>query len=80
MKKHNINAIRTAHYPNSSYLYDLCDEYGMYLIDETDMESHGLVFTSNPTCISDDKEWEKHFVSRLLRMIERDKNHKRFAC
>ena len=75
MKKHNINAIRTAHYPNSSYLYDLCDEYGMYLIDETDMESHGLVFTSNPTCISDDKEWEKHFVSRLLRMIERDKNH-----
>ncbi|MDE6181797.1 MAG: DUF4981 domain-containing protein, partial [Eubacteriales bacterium] len=75
MKKHNINAIRTSHYPASHYLYDLCDFYGIYLIDETDLECHGFVFTSDPRCISDNPEWEQHHVSRLLRMIERDKNH-----
>ncbi|MDE6357785.1 MAG: DUF4981 domain-containing protein, partial [Eubacteriales bacterium] len=75
MKKHNINAIRTSHYPGAYYLYDLCDEYGIYLIDETDLECHGFVFTSDAKWLSDNTEWEMQYVSRLLRMIERDKNH-----
>ena len=75
MKQHNINAIRTAHYPNSSYLYELCDEYGMYVIDETDLECHGFELTGNYSWITDDPEWELSYVSRLERMIHRDKNH-----
>lgn len=75
MKKHNINAIRTSHYPASYYLYDLCDIYGMYLIDETDLECHGFVFSSDPKWLSDNPEWEQQYISRLLRMVERDKNH-----
>ena len=49
MKQFNINAIRTSHYPNSYYLYDLCDEYGMYLIAETDLECHGFELTGDQT-------------------------------
>ncbi|WP_409271467.1 beta-galactosidase subunit alpha [Neobacillus sp. SCS-31] len=75
MKRHNINAIRTAHYPNSYYLYDLCDEYGMYVIDETDLECHGFELTGKYDWISDDPEWELAHVSRMERMIARDKNH-----
>ena len=75
MKQFNVNAIRTCHYPNSYYLYDLCDVYGMYLIDETDLECHGFELTGNYSWISDDPSWELAYVSRLVRMIERDKNH-----
>ncbi|SCP97373.1 beta-galactosidase subunit alpha [Anaerobium acetethylicum] len=75
MKQHNINAIRTAHYPNSYYLYDLCDTYGMYLIAETDLECHGFELTGDYKWISDDPAWEKAYVSRMIRMIGRDKNH-----
>ena len=71
MKQFNINAIRTSHYPNSYYLYDLCDEYGMYLIAETDLECHGFELTGDYKWITDDPSW----VSRMTRMIERDKNH-----
>lgn len=75
MKQFNINAIRTSHYPASSYLYDLCDTYGMYVIDETDLECHGFELTENYNWISDDPEWELAYVSRIERMIQRDKNH-----
>lgn len=75
MKQHNINAIRTSHYPNSYYLYDLCDKYGMYLIAETDLECHGFELTGDYKWISDDKAWELAYVTRMVRMIERDKNH-----
>ncbi|WP_391209593.1 beta-galactosidase subunit alpha [Psychrobacillus sp. L4] len=75
MKQHNINAIRTSHYPNSPFLYELCDQYGMYVIDEADIECHGFELTNNYNWITDDPAWEKVHVDRLIRMIERDKNH-----
>lgn len=75
MKQFSINAIRTSHYPNSYYLYDLCDEYGMYLIAETDLECHGFELTGDYKWITDDPSWELAYVSRMTRMIERDKNH-----
>lgn len=75
MKQHNINAIRTSHYPNSPYLYELCDQYGMYVIDEADIECHGFELTNNYNWVADDPAWEKVHVDRLIRMIERDKNH-----
>lgn len=75
MKQFNVNAIRTCHYPDSYYLYDLCDEYGMYLIDETDLECHGFELTGDYKWITDDPTWETAYVSRMTRMIERDKNH-----
>lgn len=75
MKQFNINAIRTSHYPASYYLYDLCDIYGMYLIDETDLECHGFELTNRYDWISNDPEWETAYVTRMTRMIERDKNH-----
>ena len=70
MKKFNINAVRTCHYPDMPRWYELCDQYGIYLIDEANVESHGLWdrFTKDP-------EWELAFVERGSRMVERDKNH-----
>ena len=81
IKQNNINAIRTSHYPNSSWLYRLCDEYGIYLIDETNMESHG---TWDSLGREDDRahvvpgdrlEWQGMLLERVLSMYERDKNH-----
>ncbi|MCU9613056.1 DUF4981 domain-containing protein [Caldibacillus lycopersici] len=75
MKEHNINAVRTSHYPNDPRFYALCDEYGLYVIDEADLECHGFIFTGNPHQISDDPAWEDAYVDRMKRMVERDKNH-----
>lgn len=75
MKQHNINAIRTAHYPNSPFFYELCDEHGMYVIDETDLECHGFELTEDYKWISDNPEWEEAHVNRIKRTIQRDKNH-----
>lgn len=75
MKQHNINAIRTAHYPNAPYLYDLCDVYGMYVIDEADLESHGFELTHHASWLADDPNWQIIYVDRLVRMVHRDKNH-----
>jgi evolved beta-galactosidase subunit alpha len=75
MKQNNINAIRTAHYPNAHFLYDLCDQYGMYVIDEADLECHGFELTGKYDWISNDPAWETAYVSRIERMIMRDKNH-----
>ncbi|ASN06284.1 beta-galactosidase subunit alpha [Virgibacillus necropolis] len=75
MKQHNINAIRTSHYPNAPYLYELCDQYGMYVIDEADIECHGFELTNNYSWIADDPKWEKVHIDRLVRMVQRDKNH-----
>lgn len=75
MKKHNINAVRTAHYPNNDVFYDLCDEYGLYVIDETDLECHGFENTGNYNWISDNELWEKQYVDRAIRMVKRDRNH-----
>lgn len=70
MKQFNFNAVRTSHYPNNPYWYNLCDRYGIYVIDEADLETHGLY-----SRLSNDPEWQEAFVARGLRMVERDKNH-----
>ncbi|MGE8203693.1 beta-galactosidase subunit alpha [Heyndrickxia sp. NPDC080065] len=75
MKQYNINAVRTAHYPNDPRFYDLCDEYGLYVIDETDLECHGFELLGDASQISNDPSWEAAYVERLERMVERDKNH-----
>src|SRR5699024_5848248 len=75
MKQHNINAVRTAHYPTSPIFYDLCDEYGLYVIDENDLECHGFIFPDNPHQLSDDPAWKSAYIDRMKRMVERDKNH-----
>ncbi|MGE9289741.1 MAG: glycoside hydrolase family 2 TIM barrel-domain containing protein, partial [Puniceicoccales bacterium] len=70
MKAHNVNAIRTSHYPNDPLFYDLCDEYGFYVIDEANIESHEF-----HNIICDDKRYLNAFVERGMRMVMRDKNH-----
>ena len=70
MKRFNFNAVRTSHYPNDPYFYDLCDMYGIYVMDEANLETHGLgsYFSNQP-------EWNNAFMERGIRMVERDKNH-----
>lgn len=75
MKRHNINAVRTAHYPNDPRFYDLCDEYGLYVMDEADLECHGVELVGKPHMLSDDPAWEAAYVDRVARMVQRDKNH-----
>ncbi|MEH7381219.1 glycoside hydrolase family 2 TIM barrel-domain containing protein [Bacillus sp. JJ1533] len=75
MKQYNINAVRTAHYPNNDVFYDLCDEYGLYVIDEADLECHGFENTGNYNWISDNELWEQQYVDRAVRMVKRDRNH-----
>lgn len=83
MKRHNINAIRTCHYPNDSRIYRLCDRYGLYLIDENNLESHGTwdPYMRNPNgdmsmiVPCDRKEWEGMMLDRVNSTYQRDKNH-----
>ena len=81
MKQNNINAIRTCHYPDASPLYRLCDEYGLYLIDETNLESHGSWDTVHETgdtsgiVPNDRPEWLDMMLDRANSMYQRDKNH-----
>jgi beta-galactosidase/evolved beta-galactosidase subunit alpha len=72
LKQHNINAVRLSHYPNQWRWYELCDQYGLYLIDEADLETHGL-----QDKLSTDPAWEKAYVERMERMLGRTRNH---AC
>jgi len=74
MKSSNINAVRTSHYPQQELWYDLCDKYGLYLIDEADIESHGIGYEKDIT-IADKPEWAAAHLDRMQRMVERDKNH-----
>ena len=81
MKQNNINAIRTCHYPDASLIYQLCDEYGIYMIDETNLESHGswdvAEFTKDYTYVvpHDKPEWLDMMLDRVNSMYQRDKNH-----
>lgn len=70
LKQFNFNAVRTSHYPNNPKWMELCDEYGIYLIDEANIETHGV-----GGWLSNDQQWHNAFVDRGVRMVERDKNH-----
>ncbi|GFJ92388.1 glycoside hydrolase family 2 TIM barrel-domain containing protein [Phytohabitans rumicis] len=75
MKRHNVNAVRTSHYPPHPAFLDLCDELGMWVIDECDLETHGfgqVGWRGNP---SDEPQWRDAYLDRMRRMVERDKNH-----
>ncbi len=74
MKQFNINAVRTSHYPNNPKWYDLCDEYGIYLVDEANIESHGIGYDPKET-LGNNPEWKEAHLDRTIRMVERDKNH-----
>ena len=80
MKTHNINAIRCSHYPKPPFFYDLCDEYGFYVIDEANIESHGMGATNQGPFDQSQHpayrpEWKAAHLDRTIRMFERDKNH-----
>ncbi|GAB3454899.1 glycoside hydrolase family 2 TIM barrel-domain containing protein [Kineococcus endophyticus] len=75
MKRHNVNAVRTSHYPPHPRFLDLCDEHGLWVVDECDLETHGfwlLDWRGNP---SDDPRWREAYLDRMRRTVERDKNH-----
>ncbi|MFH9226875.1 glycoside hydrolase family 2 TIM barrel-domain containing protein [Streptomyces lydicus] len=75
MKRHNVNAVRTSHYPPHPAFLDLCDELGLWVVDECDLETHGFAqqgWRDNPV---DDPRWEPALLDRARRMVERDKNH-----
>jgi len=73
MKKFNINTVRTSHYPNDYRFYEMCDYYGLYVIDEANIESHGMGY--GPATLAKDDTWMEAHVDRFRRMIQRDKNH-----
>ncbi|GAB1308721.1 glycoside hydrolase family 2 TIM barrel-domain containing protein [Urechidicola sp. KH5] len=73
-KQNNINAVRTCHYPNDPYWYELCDEYGIYVVDEANIESHGMGYKPTQT-LGNQPDWLEAHMDRTRRMIARDKNH-----
>lgn len=75
MKRMNINTVRTSHYPNDPRFLDMCDEYGLYVVDEADLECHGVVMFESYDYMATNPIWEKQFVDRGVRMVERDFNH-----
>lgn len=75
MKQHNINAVRTSHYPNDPRFYELCDIYGLYVIAEADLECHGFEAIGKYDMITNDPKWESAYIDRAIRLVERDKNH-----
>jgi len=78
MKEYNINTVRTCHYPAAPYWYELCDKYGLYVINEANIESHGLGAALQAPYdyhIADDPTWEQAHLDRIRRMYQRDKNH-----
>lgn len=73
MKQNNVNTVRTCHYPDVPEWYELCDEYGLYLIDEANIESHGMGY--GPESLAKQPEWKAAHMARTVAMVERDKNH-----
>jgi beta-galactosidase len=72
MKQHNFNAVRCSHYPNHPLWYRLCDRYGLYVVDEANIETHGMQPMSR---LADDPRWFAAFSERVTRMVQRDRNH-----
>lgn len=72
MKQHNFNAVRCSHYPNHPLWYRLCDRYGLYVVDEANIETHGMVPMSR---LADDPRWLPAMSERVTRMVQRDRNH-----
>jgi beta-galactosidase len=75
MKRHNINMIRTSHYPNDPRFTELCDQYGFYVVDETDLETHGMWAIGDGNWLTNNPDWQEAYVDRARLMVERDKNH-----
>ena len=75
MKAHNVNFVRTSHYPNDPRVLELCDRYGLFVIDEADLECHGVGIYTDRTPLTTDPEWTESYVDRARLMLERDKNH-----
>lgn len=75
MKRHNVNTVRTSHYPSDPRFYYLCDKYGFYVVDETDIETHGFCRIDRWNMLTDSPEWTESYLDRARRMLERDKNH-----
>ena len=73
MKQANVNFLRTSHYPDREYLYELCDRWGMYVMDEANQESHGYGYANR--VMGEDPDWERAHVDRAISLVERDKNH-----
>ena len=73
MKQFNINAVRLSHYPQPERWYELCDKYGIYVVDEANIESHGMYYGKNS--LAKKPLWEKAHVDRMVRLVKRDKNH-----
>ena len=74
MKRMNINAVRNSHYPDDAYWYDLCNQYGLYMVDEANIESHGMGYDLEKT-LANDPVWELAHLTRIKRMVLRDKNN-----
>lgn len=75
MKENNINAVRTSHYPDDSYFYDLCDEYGIYVVAEANLESHGMTAPGNKNALAADPEFSQMHLERNQRNVQRNRNH-----
>ena len=77
MKRHNVNTVRTSHYPNDPRFLGLCDKLGFYVVDETDIETHGTTVVKDWDHFTNSEDWSEAYLDRVERMFERDKNH---AC
>ncbi|MBQ9098932.1 MAG: DUF4981 domain-containing protein [Clostridia bacterium] len=75
LKQHNVNMVRTSHYPNDPRFVGLCDKYGFYVVDEADLETHGTSQNGNWDIFTDSPDWTEAYLDRMQRMYERDKNH-----
>ena len=79
LKAHNFNAVRTSHYPNHPYWYTLCNRYGLYVVDEANIESHGMGYDLDRT-LGNNPDWERAHLTRTARMVARDRNHPSILC
>lgn len=79
LKAHNFNAVRTSHYPNDPYWYSLCNRYGLYVVDEANIESHGMGYAPDRT-LGNNPDWKQAHLMRTARMVARDRNHPSILC